>query len=208
MKSRELLLAVRDMLATALADYPFPCPDDGLAAVAVGESASRTDSDSGSLEHGVSDQLLSSSVSRYAATAESDVRVFLHGLPDAQDDKTYPFVVVRWVEGRIEEGRDGVLATEIVGMVIGVYAPKNQEQAGIYSAALMDAVRQIVWRARLLARLFDLVPPLRSAIPAPDKRWNQYHMATVEAEFNYRLPSRAMGKDGAQWREYTEMMNP
>ena len=31
-----------------------------------------------------------------------DCHIFLHGLPEGQDDSTYPFVIVRWLEGDIE----------------------------------------------------------------------------------------------------------
>ena len=33
----------------------------------------------------------------------SDVRVFLHGLPQEQGDACYPFVIVRWISGSMEE---------------------------------------------------------------------------------------------------------
>ena len=109
--------------------------------------------------------------------------------------------MIRWAEGKIEEDEGRTLGVETVGLVLGVYAPRDQEQAGLVSADLLDAVRQIVWRNRLLARTFDLVPPLRASIPAPKERWNQYHMATVEAEWNYALPRRGMGKEGSQaWK--------
>jgi hypothetical protein len=105
----------------------------------------------------------------------------------------------------IDEEESRVRGREVVGMVIGVYAPKNQEQAGLISAALLDEVRRIVWRNRLVAEKFELEPPLRAAIPPPEKRWNQYHMATVEAEYNYALPPRGLGKEGSQsWKSNLE----
>lgn len=129
----------------------------------------------------------------------SDVRVFFHGLPDGQDGEGYPFVVIRWVEGRIEENETQTLAFETVGLVLGVYAPKNQEQAGILTSELLDVVRQILWSNRQLEQLFDLVPPLRATIPGPKEKWNQYHLASVEAEWNYVLPGRGLGKHGAEY---------
>lgn len=128
-----------------------------------------------------------------------DVRVFLHGLPEELGEGCYPFVVIRWAEGRQEDTQTQTLAHETVGFVLGVYAPENQEQAGLLTAELLDAVRQILWRNRLLAKMFELVPPLRSGIPSPKEKWNQYHMATVEAEWNYVLPPRGMGKNGAEY---------
>lgn len=128
-----------------------------------------------------------------------DARVFLHGLPEEQGGESYPFIVVRWVEGRLEETETQALAFETVGLVLGVYAPRNQEQAGVLMTDMLDAVRQILWRNRQLARMFDLVPPLRAAIPGPKEKWNQYHLASVEAEWNYVLPSRGLGKNGAEY---------
>ena len=69
MRSRELLLAVKEMLTEAMKEYPFPTPD-------------------GSCE---------------------DLQVFLHGLPDEQGRRTYPFICVRWVSGDINEGVDGYI---------------------------------------------------------------------------------------------------
>lgn len=128
-----------------------------------------------------------------------DVRVFLHGLPEEMGEECFPFVIIRWTEGRLEDTETQTLGLETVGFVLGVYAPDDQRQAGIITAELLDAVRQILWRNRLLARMFDLQPPLRSGIPSPKEKWNQYHMATVEATWNYVLPPRGMGKDGAEY---------
>ena len=72
MRSRELLLAVKEMLTEAMKEYPFPAPD-------------------GSCE---------------------DLQVFLHGLPDEQGRRTYPFICVRWVSGDINEGVDGYIGAE------------------------------------------------------------------------------------------------
>ena len=30
------------------------------------------------------------------------VQVFLHGLPEGQQEGCYPFVIVRWIEGQVE----------------------------------------------------------------------------------------------------------
>ena len=90
MRSRELLLAVKEMLTEAMKEYPFPTPD-------------------GSCE---------------------DLQVFLHGLPDEQGRRTYPFICVRWVSGDINEGVDGYIGAEgreTLALVLGMYAPESQE---------------------------------------------------------------------------------
>lgn len=106
MRSRELLLAVKEMLTEAMKEYPFPTPD-------------------GSCE---------------------DLQVFLHGLPDEQGRRTYPFICVRWVSGDINEGVDGYIGAEgreTLALVLGMYAPESQEQAGLILAELLDWTRAV-----------------------------------------------------------------
>ena len=68
----------------------------------------------------------------------SDVRVFLHGLPQEQGDACYPFVIVRWISGSMEEETAQVTRLrETVGLALGVYASKTQEQAGILLADMV-----------------------------------------------------------------------
>lgn len=194
MRTRKLLLDLHDLLTAGLRDYPFPVPCVYGAAMEGGQPRSASEA--------FSAQNASESECCTGCAAERhlhDVRVFLHGLPEELGEGCYPFVVIRWAEGRQEDTQTQTLAHETVGFVLGVYAPENQEQAGLLTAELLDAVRQILWRNRLLAKMFELVPPLRSGIPSPKEKWNQYHMATVEAEWNYVLPPRGMGKNGAEY---------
>lgn len=130
-----------------------------------------------------------------AMEREAPPRIFLHGLPDEPGEETYPFIVLRWVEGSIEAEEVRTLAQETLALILGVYAPKDMAQAGMLLAELLDAVRQSLWRRPLLAQMFELVQPLRAAVPGPKDRWNQYHMATVEVTYNYVLPSRGPGKE-------------
>lgn len=115
-------------------------------------------------------------------------RVFLHGLPDAQDAKTYPFVCVRWVDGELEEADAQAGVKETVALVVGVYTPESQEAAGYLLAQLIDALMGIVRRTRLLAQRFQLVLPIQAGIPDPERKWNEYHMATVTTTWQYAIP--------------------
>ena len=81
----------------------------------------------------------------------SDVRVFLHGLPQEQDDACYPFVIVRWISGSMEEKQPRSRACARLGGWPGVYASKTQEQAGILLAELLDCLRRSLWKGRVLA---------------------------------------------------------
>ena len=156
MRSRELLLAVKEMLTEAMKEYPFPTPD-------------------GSCE---------------------DLQVFLHGLPDEQGRRTYPFICVRWVSGDINEGVDGYIGAEgreTLALVLGMYAPESQEQAGLILAELLDWTRAVLRRNRVVAKKFQLELPLKASIPDPEKQWMEYHMATVFPEYQYIIPSTPLG---------------
>ena len=139
MRSRELLLAVKEMLTEAMKEYPFPTPD-------------------GSCE---------------------DLQVFLHGLPDEQGRRTYPFI---GAEGR-----------ETLALVLGMYAPESQEQAGLILAELLDWTRAVLRRNRVVAKKFQLELPLKASIPDPERQWMEYHMATVFPEYQYIIPSIPLG---------------
>lgn len=156
MRSRELLLAVKEMLTEAMKEYPFPAPD-------------------GSCE---------------------DLQVFLHGLPDEQGRRTYPFICVRWVSGDINEGVDGYIGAEgreTLALVLCMYAPESQEQAGLILAELLDWTRAVLRRNRVVAKKFQLELPLKASIPDPEKQWMEYHMATVFPEYQYIIPSIPLG---------------
>nr|DAG10446.1 MAG TPA: tail completion protein [Caudoviricetes sp.] len=131
-----------------------------------------------------------------------DVRVFLHGLPQEQGDACYPFVIVRWISGSMEEETAQVTRLrETVGLALGVYASKTQEQAGILLAELLDCLRRSLWKGRILAGRFELEEPVKAEIPTPRTRWNEYHLATIETVWNYVWPSRGL-------EELTKMERP
>ena len=131
----------------------------------------------------------------------SDVRVFLHGLPQEQG-ACYPFVIVRWISGSMEEETAQVTRLrETVGLALGVYASKTQEQAGILLAELLDCLRRSIWKGRILAGRFELEEPVKAEIPTPRTRWNEYHLATIETIWNYVWPSRGL-------EELTKMERP
>ncbi|MBQ3059608.1 MAG: hypothetical protein IJD16_04755 [Desulfovibrio sp.] len=124
-----------------------------------------------------------------------DVQVFLHGLPEGEEDTTYPFVLVRWVEGHINSEPDHkTVLHDTVALVLGVYSPTSQEEAGLLTAELLDCLRRALWKQRLLARMFELEEPLRCAIPQPGQRWHEYHMATIETVWNYVWPPKGLAE--------------
>lgn len=129
--------------------------------------------------------------------SEMDCRVFLHGLPDSQDTDTYPFVIVRWQEGEIESMEDSkTVLRETVALILGVHAPKNQEQAGLLCVELMDCLRRALWKQRLVAKRFELVEPLRSVIPEADRQQHRYQVAVIETVWNYVWPPKALEEAG------------
>ena len=156
MRSRELLLSVRELLTEAMKDYPFPAPG-------------------GSRE---------------------DLEVFIHGLPDEQGRRTYPFICVRWAGGDISEGADvygGAEGRETLALVLGLYAPESQEQAGLILAELLDWTRAVLRRNRVVAQKFELALPLKASVPDPEKQWMEYHLATLYPEYQYVIPSTPLG---------------
>lgn len=126
-----------------------------------------------------------------------DCRVFLHGLPENQDDGTYPFVLVRWQEGDIESMEDSkTVLRDSVALVLGVHSPKNQAQAGLLCAELMDVLRRAIWKQRILDRCFQLVEPLRSMMPDADRQQHHFHMAILETVWDYTWPPKALEEAG------------
>lgn len=121
------------------------------------------------------------------------VQVFLHGLPEGQQEGCYPFVIVRWIEGQIElEPDHKTVLHDSVGLALGVYSPVDQEQAGLLLAEMLDCLRRQLWKTRLLAERFELEGELKASIPTPKQRWHQYHLATLECVWNYTWPPRGL----------------
>lgn len=125
-----------------------------------------------------------------------DLQVFLHGLPEEQGTRAYPFICVRWVGGDLNEGMDfygGAEGRETLALVLGLYAPESQEQAGLILAELLDWTRAVLRRNRIVAGKFQLELPLRASVPDPEKQWIEYHMATIFPEYTYVIPSTPLG---------------
>ena len=80
-----------------------------------------------------------------------DLQVFLHGLPEDQRG-TYPFVCVRWASGSLDEDADGAEGRETLALVVGMFAPEGQEQAGLILAELLDWLRAVLRRNRVVAQ--------------------------------------------------------
>lgn len=126
-----------------------------------------------------------------------DCRVFLHNLPDVQEEGTYPFVIVRWQEGWIESMEDAkTVLRDTVALALGIHSPGDQEQAAMLCAELVDCLRRALWKKRLLAHCFELVEPLRSAMPDADRQQHRYHLATIETVWNYVWPPKALEEAG------------
>ncbi len=126
-----------------------------------------------------------------------DCRVYLHGAPEDQDDNVYPFVIIRWLEGDVESMDDGqTILRDTVGLVLGVHSPHSQAEAGLLCAELLDCLRRMIWKKRLLAQRFELVEPLRASIPGIKQEVHRFHMATIETVWNYVWPPKALEEAG------------
>lgn len=144
---------------------------------------------------------VTSAVSNYEFPApdgdKRDCRVFLHGLPENQDEGTYPYVIIRWQEGEIVSMEDSrTVLQDTVALILGVHSPVNQREAGILCAELMDVLRRALWKQRIIARCFELVEPLRSVMPEADRQQHRYHMAAIETVWNYTWPPKALEEAG------------
>lgn len=126
-----------------------------------------------------------------------DCRVFLHGTPEDQEDKVFPFVIIRWVEGSVESMEDAAtILRDTVALMLGVHSPRSQAEAGLLLAELLDLLRRALWKQRILARRFQLVEPLQAQIPGLQQRVHQFHMATIETVWDYVWPPKALEEAG------------
>lgn len=124
-----------------------------------------------------------------------DCRVFLHGLPEEQDTETYPFVILRWTDGEISSREDGAtIVQDTVALILGVNAPRAQAEAGLLCAELLDVLRYAFWNKRIIASRFELVEPLRAAMPGPEREIHNFHMATIDTVWNYVWPAKAQAE--------------
>ena len=121
-------------------------------------------------------------------------RVFIHNLPDRQTaagemPATYPFIIIRLAEGETDDAQN--ICTDSVLLVVGVWAPESQEQAGLLTARTLDFLRISLRARRLISERFEL-EELSITQPEPQKQWNEYHLATVNTRWNYTIPRRAV----------------
>lgn len=128
---------------------------------------------------------------------ERDVRIYLHALPDGQpgteESPSYPFVVVRWMDGSVQSDSDAkTVLRDTVGLALGIHSPHSQAEAGLCLAELVDLLRRELWKLRLLAGRFELEEPVKASIPEPRRKWNQFHLATIETVWNYNWPPKAL----------------
>ena len=124
--------------------------------------------------------------------ADVSPRVFIHNLPDRQNevDSVYPFIIVRLAEGETHDA--DCRCVDSLLLAVGVWAPQSQEQAGLLLAQTLDFLRIGLRAERIIGECFEL-EELRFAQPDPQKQWNEYHMATVNTRWNYTIPRRAVG---------------
>lgn len=123
-------------------------------------------------------------------------RVFIHNLPDRLSESgdlpaTYPFVIIRLAEGETDDAQN--ICTDSVLLVVGVWAPESQEQAGLLTAQTLDFLRISLRAKRLINERFEL-EEVGFTQPEPQKQWNEYHLATVNTRWNYTIPRRAGGE--------------
>lgn len=124
-----------------------------------------------------------------------DCRVFLHGLPEAQEEGTWPFIICRFVEGEVTSESDGkTVLTDTVALILGVHSPASQEQAGLLMAGLLDLLRAALWRKRVLAGRFELQEPLRARVADMEQKVHQFHLATLETTWNYVWPAKGQSE--------------
>lgn len=167
--SRLLLLALRDFIASAVTGYPFPSPEGKwLESAAVGGEAGL----------------------RMRPPSCRDCRVFLHGLPEGLEEETYPFVLIRWTDGDILEQDTWTVARDTVSLILGVHSPRDQEEAGLLLAELLDLLRRAIWKERLLCGQYQQAEAPAAAIPDPERRVHKYHLATIKTVWEYLWPSR------------------
>ena len=123
-------------------------------------------------------------------------RVFIHNLPDRRSENgdlpaTYPFIIIRLAEGETDDNQ--CRCTDTLILAVGVWAPENQEQAGLLAAQILDFLRISLRAKRLIGGRFEL-EELSITQPEPQKQWNEYHLATVNTRWNYTIPRRAVGE--------------
>lgn len=122
--------------------------------------------------------------------ADQPVRIFLHSWPQEQDEDVFPSIVIRWAGSEMEEVEQEASIVETIAIAIGVYAPDNQRQAGILLAELNDAVMQILHRYqnRVVAGRFQREWAIESEQPSPERKWSEYHAATIVTKWHYNVP--------------------
>lgn len=127
-----------------------------------------------------------------------DCRVYLHGLPEEQDDTVYPFVLIRWMGGDVDCDESGAThVRDTVALVLGIHSPRAQAEAGLLLAELVDSLRRSLWRNPLLAARFSLVEPLRVTTPKlQQQQVHLFHMATVETVWDYLWPPKTLAQAG------------
>lgn len=129
-----------------------------------------------------------------------DAKVFLHDLPEEQEAETWPFVIVRWLEGEVANEDGATRLTDTVELVLGVYSPNEPAETGLLLAELLDILRRSIWKCRILASRFEQVEPLKASAVEPERRVHQYQLAAIRTVWSYVWPSREQA-------QLTEMEN-
>ncbi|UZP67658.1 hypothetical protein N1030_01445 [Desulfovibrio mangrovi] len=112
-------------------------------------------------------------------------RIFLGAIPRTTEDrKAFPCAVLRWQKG--EDAEDG--STETVDILLGVFCPEGLESAETWIAVLVGRLRRLLLEQRRLSK-WEMVLPLASAKPDPERQQERYHLATISTQWRRTLPS-------------------
>ena len=124
----------------------------------------------------------------HADGTDRALHVYLHAWPQDQSSDVFPSICIRWAGSEMDEEGPEAKIVETVAIAIGVYSPDNQEQAGLLLAQLNDAVMWVVRKHRIVADMFERILPVRSEQPSPDRKWSEYHAATIVTQWDYQIP--------------------
>ena len=124
----------------------------------------------------------------HADGTDRPLHIYLHAWPQDQTSDVFPSICIRWGGSEMGEEEAEAHLVDTVAIALGVYAPDNQEEAGLLLAQLNDAVMTTLNKYRLLANQFQRIYPVRSEQPSPDRKWSEYHAATIVTQWDYMVP--------------------
>jgi len=112
-------------------------------------------------------------------------QVFLGAIPrKIEDHRAFPCAVLRWEKGEDDEES----SHETVDVLLGVFSPAGLDLAESWIAVLVSRLRLLFLEKRCLGP-WELVMPLTSAKPDPERQQERYHLATISTQWRRTLPS-------------------